>query len=143
MAAKYNLRIDQGATFRRSIIWANALLDLDGNLVLDAEGLPQQGDPIDLTGYIGRMKIRKAVNSPTPMLAIESVDGLLDADQTGISFGADPSQGVVTVVIADEDTASLDSSGVYDIELESSGGEVTRILQGKVRLSQEVTRDDA
>jgi hypothetical protein len=43
------------------------------------------------------------------------------------------------IVITDEKTTTLTTSGVYDIELES-GGEVTRVLQGKVRLSQEVTR---
>jgi hypothetical protein len=132
MAARYTLRVDQGATFHRTIVWAEPLVDVDGNLILDADGQVQQGDPIDLTGYTGRMKIRKAISEPTSMLSIDSGDG-------GIVLGG--TNGTIQIVITDEQSASLKTSGVYDLELESPGGEVTRILQGKVRVSAEVTHE--
>ena len=48
--------------------------------------------------------------------------------------------GRVDVLATDEQTAALTSSGVYDLELESPGGRVYRPLEGKMRLSAEVTR---
>jgi hypothetical protein len=37
-------------------------------------------------------------------------------------------------------TEDLTSSGVYDVEMIAPGGDVTRVLEGKFRLSKEVTR---
>jgi hypothetical protein len=50
--------------------------------------------------------------------------------------------GVFELLATPEQTAGLTSSGVYDVEMVSPGptGEVTRVLEGKFRLSKEVTR---
>lgn len=48
--------------------------------------------------------------------------------------------GRILIKATDEQTTTLTSSGVYDIELESAAGDVHRLLEGKIRLSMEVTR---
>jgi hypothetical protein len=50
--------------------------------------------------------------------------------------------GIFEVYATPEQTAALQTSGVYDVEMISPGptGEVTRVLEGKFRLSKEVTR---
>lgn len=59
---------------------------------------------------------------------------------TGQTWAKDDLTGRIDLIITDEKTTLIPSSGVYDLELTSSSGEVTRILEGKVRLSAEVTR---
>jgi hypothetical protein len=42
--------------------------------------------------------------------------------------------------MTDEQTASLSSDGVYDIEIISDTGDVSRLVQGNFTLNREVTR---
>lgn len=85
---------------------------------------------VDLTSYTARMQIR---------LRKESEDILVSlTDGDGITLGS--TAGTISIEISSEDTAALTfRSGVYDLEL-VSGGEVQRLLEGKVRVSAEVTR---
>jgi hypothetical protein len=47
----------------------------------------------------------------------------------------------ITVTISAADTAAYDfTTGVYDLELVSSGGVVTQLLAGNVTVGSEVTR---
>jgi len=48
--------------------------------------------------------------------------------------------GLITLSISAADTAALTSSGVYDLEIISPGGLVSRVIQGTFTLSLEVTR---
>ena len=58
---------------------------------------------------------------------------------TGITLGG--ALGTVLATISATATKELTiQEGVYDLELESSGGVVTRLLQGKATISREVTR---
>jgi hypothetical protein len=44
--------------------------------------------------------------------------------------------------VSDEDTGAIDwDGGVWDLEIVHPGGEVTRLAQGSVSVSPEVTRD--
>jgi hypothetical protein len=237
---KATLRCDQGATFRMHGRWRGPLLDpVSGDPILDAEGNVQAGPPISLTGYTGRMHVRKTISAaefdlelttendgvvipqPNPSIVLgwcrlatpadhdlqglNPVDGITpvegdrilvksqsnppangvyvasagiwprapEADQAAdLAQGAtvwvregvryddttwrqvDPltsfseaqtweqeeDVGVFLLYATDEQTATLVQSGVYDVELVSGGGEVTRVLEGKFRLSKEVTR---
>jgi hypothetical protein len=52
-----------------------------------------------------------------------------------------PVTGTIDIVISATDTAAITwATGVYDLELVSSGGEVTRLIEGKIKVSKEVTR---
>ena len=115
MAEEYDFNIDQGATFQKLIVWK----DPDGNA-------------IDLTDYTARMQIRKTVNSNEVLVEATTENGYITLG------GAD---GTINISIPASVTENFTfRRGVYDLELESSGGIVTRLLQGCVFVSREVTR---
>lgn len=86
--------------------------------------------PVDLTGYTARMQIKNSVDDVTALFDWDSAGGELTIDPKGkITLSVDPA--VLTDIGFTE--------GVYDLELESSGGEVSRIAFGPIAVSQEVT----
>ena len=114
-AGIYDFYIEQGATFTQTLIWT------DGD-----------GTPVNLTGYSARMQIRPSVTSETIILSLTSNNGR-------ITLGG--ATGAITLTISAVDSAALDKfSGVYDLELEAANGFVTRLLEGGIAISREVTR---
>jgi hypothetical protein len=83
--------------------------------------------PWNLTGYSFAMQVRRSGSANTTLLNITSA--------TLSALG----QVSVTVSAATMNTIPA-GRWVYDIELTSSGGEVTRILQGRFIVSSQVTR---
>ena len=78
------------------------------------------------------MMLRDAVESTSPFLTLTTENG-------GIALGG--SAGTITLTISAAATAALTAaSGCYDLELVSGSGLVTRLLQGRVVVSREVTR---
>lgn len=114
-AGKYDFYIEQGATFNQPIVWKDSA-----------------GTPVNLTNYTARMQIRKTVNSSTTLLSLTTQNGK-------ITLGG--SAGTITLLLIPSDTTSLETfCGVYDLELQSSSGFVTRLLEGQITISREVTR---
>jgi hypothetical protein len=114
-AGKYDFYIEQGATFNRTIVWKDS-----------------SEDPVNLTGYTARMQVRKTVNSDTTILSLTTENGK-------IALGG--ALGTITLTLAPADTETLESfCGVYDLELKSGSDFVTRLLEGQVTISREVTR---
>ena len=111
-AGIYNIKADQGSTFVfKFTITTNNV-------------------PWNLTGYSARMQVRSSVQSSTTILNLVST--------TNITL---TSLGVITVTVDATTMASIASgSFVYDLEVQSSSGIVTRLLQGKFIVSPEVTR---
>ena len=124
-AGKYSFVIEQGATLSFELQYK------DGN-----------GTPISLAGYSGRMQIRPTVASSQVYLTLSSS---INLDGTGLNFSGSNGQtpvtsGTIGVYIASTTSSLLDfNQAVYDLEI-YSGSFVTRLLEGKVRLSKEVTR---
>lgn len=121
-AGIYELKLEQGATFRRAIRY----------IVDDT--------PVDLTGYDIRMQIRPQYADRTEDILLEAN---LDNGRIEILDQSDPDEvGYFVVTISAEDTESLqwDRQAFYDIELESSSGNVVRLLAGRATLFREVTR---
>lgn len=115
-AATHNIAIEQGATMRLLFRYETR----DGQTVT----------PVNLTGYSARMQIRKSIKADPPVLSL--------TDGAGITLGAD---GSITVEATPAQTAAIDiPAGVYDLELQSADGRVTRLVQGTVKVSFEVTR---
>ena len=125
IAGVYNITIEQGTTFYR-------LIDVMEPDVLD----PEVYDPFNLTGYTARMQIRRTIDNGTPMLSLTSptVSG------NGITV-MDGANNAISINMTDTTTSSLLTSGVYDLEIiKTSTGAVSRLIQGTITLSLEVTR---
>lgn len=126
-AGKYNFTIEQGTTIKLELAYKDV-----------------SGSAIDLTGYSGRMQIRPdfADNTKTSYIYLSSS---LNADGTGLNFSGSngtttPASGTIGLFISAVSSSALNfDTAYYDIELES-GSIVTRLLQGTITLSREVTR---
>jgi hypothetical protein len=119
-AGKYSLLIEQGATLNLSLSYKDSA-----------------GSLINLTGYSGKMQIKSdyADNSPTTYLTLSSS---LQPDGTGIVMGG--VSGTIGIYISATTSSALTfSSASYDLEI-ASGSFVTRLIQGPVFVSKEVTR---
>lgn len=120
IAGIYNILCEQGTTFGR-------VFELQYPDPVD----PEIYYPYDLTGHTARMQVRRTIESSTAMITLTTENG-------GISLGGN--DGRITILMSDEDTSSLTSSGVYDLEIIDGGGAVSRVVQGEFVLSLEVTR---
>jgi len=113
-AGKLDIVIEAGTTFDYILSYA------------DCDGLP-----IDLTGYTARMKARTSHSSLTVLLDMTTANGKLVLG--GIA-------GTIQLLLDAVETAGLTfTCAVYDLELVSPGGVVTRLIEGKVSVSPEVT----
>ena len=126
-AGKYNFTIEQGTTVNLELAYKDV-----------------SGSAIDLSGYGGRMQIRPdfADNTTTSYIYLSSS---LAADGTGLNFSGSaglnpPASGTIGIYISAASSSALNfDSALYDIEIQS-GSIVTRLLQGTIKLSREVTR---
>ena len=113
--AKVSLKINQGATFRHKFTWSTA-----------------DGTPVNLTGFTGRMQARASIDNPVAVVTLTTENG-------GIILS--PTQGEIQLFISALATSQMvDRKLVYDIELQSPAGEVTRVAMGTIDVSKEVTR---
>jgi hypothetical protein len=114
-AGKLDLFVEQGATFTYTLTLTDDV-----------------GAPVNLTGYTARMQMRRAVQATPALISLTTENGRITIT---------PLTGVITLTIEAAATASLNfQTAVYDLEIQSAGGIVTRVLQGNVALSKEVTR---
>lgn len=110
MAIIANLFIDQGTDFSVTV----DVTDTDGSV-------------LDLDGYTASAQIRKTYTSSS----VSATFG------TSISAAA----GQVTLTLSDTVTAGLSAGRyVYDLNIESSGGQVTRVVEGQAIVTPGVTR---
>jgi hypothetical protein len=88
--------------------------------------------PVNLTGYTARMQARQSHTSSSVVIELTTAN-------SKISLGG--TAGTITLSLTAGETAAItQSSLVYDLELVSGGGEVTRLLEGSLILTPEVTR---
>jgi hypothetical protein len=114
-AGIYTITIEQGSTFSLPLTWKDAL-----------------GSLVNLTGYTARLYVREEVESPAPFITLTTENG-------GITLGG--AAGTITLLMSATTTAALaQTKGVYDLELISGSGVVTRLLEGIVVIRKEVTR---
>jgi hypothetical protein len=126
-AGKYSFVIEQGSTVDFEIIYKDS-----------------SNNPVDLTGYSGKMMIRSnyADDNPTTYAILSSS---LAADGTGLDFSGSngstpPTSGSIGIYISAVSSSNFTfNTARYDLEI-TSGSIVTRLLEGQISLSQEVTR---
>lgn len=115
IAGTYDMVIDQGATLSRALTWKN----------------PARV-PYDLTNFTARMHVRATVADSGTVLIRTTENG-------GIVLGG--TTGVVTVKLTAAESAAIPAGRyVYDLELVSGGGEVSRLVEGSFVVRPEVTR---
>jgi hypothetical protein len=129
-AGKYNFTIEQGTTVDFEIQYKDS-----------------NNNPVDLTGYSGRMMIRSnfADNSPSTYLTLSSSR---NSDGTGLNFSGSrsskpPSSGSIGIYIAACTSSGLTfTTARYDLEIYSGSAPcpyTVRLLEGQVNLSKQVT----
>jgi hypothetical protein len=128
-AGKYSFTIEQGATLQFEIQYKDST-----------------NSPVDLSAYNGRMQVRPTVGSSEVYLTLSST---LQSDGTGLNFSGSngstpPISGSIGIYISATTSSNLDfNEAYYDLEIYSGSGAneyVVRLLEGKVKLSKEVTR---
>jgi len=86
----------------------------------------------DLTNYSARMMIRTTYSQETPEVSLSTSEG-------GITLGG--TSGTIYLVIDAATTAELVAGQyIYDLELISGAGAVTRLVEGTIIVDPEVTR---
>ena len=115
MAENYSFVIDQGADWFLNIVYKDSA-----------------GTAINLTGYTAAMQFRLTVDATTAAISLTQASGITITGATGtLAIRATAAQ-----------TGALDDSAkyVYDLEITSPAGIVTRLIQGIASVSSEVTR---
>ena len=124
-AGRYSFVIEQGSTLNFELQYKDS-----------------NNNPINLSNYGGRMQIRSTTDSATILASLSSS---LWSDGTGLNFSGSngttpPTSGSIGLYMSAVSSSLLSfDNAVYDLEL-TSGSVVTRILEGQIRLSKEVTR---
>lgn len=130
IAGVYNITIEQGSTFGRLISIEQP------DLATDPTG--QTFENFDLSGFTARMHIRRTIDTATPMITLTTENGRI-AINPNIA-GAPTRNNEISLMITAVDTAGITTSGVYDLEIISAGGTVSKVIRGDVTLIPEVTR---
>lgn len=126
-AGNYSFTIEQGSTVNFEIQYTDS-----------------NSNPINLTGYSGKMQIKSnfADDNPTTYATLSSS---LAPDGTGLNFSGSigtkpPTSGSIGIYISAVSSSAFNfTKAKYDLEI-TSGSTVTRLLQGTITLSKEVTR---
>jgi len=130
-AGKYSFTIEQGTTTNFEIQYQDS-----------------NGDAIDLTGYNARMQIKSDFGGDV-ILTMSSSLGFQESyakspsssflSMSGSNFTTAIDQGKIGIYIGHQVTDDFTfSDAKYDIEIDD-GTDKTRILQGDIRLSREIT----
>ena len=122
-AGNYTFIIEQGSTTDFQLDWKDS-----------------NGAKIDLTNYSAQMHIRSDYGGDL----ICELSSSLTADGSGLNLSGSnnqypPSSGSIGIFISAATSSRFTfSEAKYDLEL-TTGSHVTRLLQGKIKLSKEIT----
>ena len=104
----------------------NLVIDQGSTFATTINLTDDSGELVNLTGYSGAGQIRKHYTS---------------SSATSISVGLGGSNGTVTLALSANATSNIIAGRyVYDVEITSPAGEVTRIFEGIVTVTPQVTR---
>jgi hypothetical protein len=111
-----DLNCYQGANFDYTLTWQSG------------------GTAVNLTGYSARMQVRDSYDAGTAIVSL--------TNDTGITLGG--TAGTIAIALTATQTAALDGTpntqAIYDLELVSGAGYVTRLVEGRFYIYPEVTR---
>ena len=127
-AGKYSFTIEQGATTDFEIAYKDSA-----------------STPIDLTHYTARMQIKPSAGSDIVYLTLSSSLGTCGTglNMSGSSGANPPTSGTIGIFISAISSSLLTfDQASYDLEIASGSGVcavVTRLIEGKVKLTKEIT----
>ncbi len=105
---------------------ANIVIDQGTTFSTSISLTDENGDAIDLTGYTGRSQMRKHYTS---------------SNSQSFTVVLNTSEGTVALSLTPVQTANLTPGRyVYDVEVVSAANVVSRIVEGIVTVTPEVTR---
>lgn len=111
---RFNFRVYQGDTFNTAPAWKI------------------NNTYVNVTGYTAKMQVRQDVNSTSVIVELSTANGRI------VTGGAD---GKFTMTLTAAQTTALPPGNyVYDFEVTSPGGVVTKILAGGFSVIAEVTQ---
>jgi hypothetical protein len=117
MAVAYNTVIDQGANWYLTVTYQNP-----------------NGTPINITNYTAALQLRSLPSDPVAVLTLTTQNG-------GITITG--ATGTVAIQATHQQTGAIDEGNYfYDLEIYSnnSPSATTRLVQGQIVVSAEVTR---
>lgn len=115
MADAYNTVIDQGATWQ-----------------LVVEYLDSNNNPVNITNYSAALQLRTSPLAKTAALTLTTQNG-------GLTIQGNLGKVSITAT-ATQTTALAPQRYVYDLEITSPSQVVTRLLEGTIQVSPQVTR---
>lgn len=105
---------------------ANLIIDQGTTFSSSISLTDDNGDAIDLTGYTGRSQMRKHYTS---------------SNSQSFTVTLNSTEGTVNLSLSASQTSNLVAGRyVYDVEIVSSANVVSRIIEGIVTVTPEVTR---
>jgi hypothetical protein len=105
---------------------ANITIDQGTTFSTSISLTDENGDPIDLTGFTGRSQLRKHYTS---------------SNSQSFTVSLNSSEGTVGLTLTANQTSNLvPGRYVYDVEVVSAANVVSRIVEGIVTVTPEVTR---
>lgn len=118
MVCQVDLRCEQGADLCFSVDYRRGATDI----------------PVDLTGGCARMQVRASRKAPVPFLDIDS------SEKGGITM--EGATGRFHVFVSSDATAKFEPTheARYDLEFRDANGHTSRVLEGRFRVTGQVTQ---
>jgi hypothetical protein len=105
---------------------ANLVIDQGTTYTTDLNLTDENGDPLVLSGYTANSQIRKHYTS---------------SNSVAFSVSINAAAGVITLSLSANQTANMTSGRyVYDVELADASNSISRIVEGIVTVTPQVTR---
>lgn len=114
MPEHYNITLTRGDSYSLAVRWTDS-----------------EAEPIDIDS--ARLQVRRSLTSSSTLLSVAS-----DGPDAGDSLTIDDNE--VQLTLTPELTADL-TSGVYDLEATSTGGQVKTLISGRFIVERDVTHD--
>ena len=111
-----NLTCKQGSTFTRRLTYKI------NNVI------------VNLTGYTARMQVRRTIDSESAIVTLNTQNLGLEINPVAGTTN------LIKISMSAAVTASINSSGVYDLEIIDANGFVSKVIRGAFTLIPEVTR---
>ncbi|NBW68497.1 MAG: hypothetical protein EBR47_07405 [Betaproteobacteria bacterium] len=113
-ASTYDIAAEQGTNYAATLTYANS-----------------SGTAINITGYSARMQVRRSAGSSSAVLTLTNASGITLGGAAGTVAIAIPAAALAVVAAGNY---------VYDLELVSGAGVVTKLISGDFIVTGEVTR---